>query len=201
MIDTPCPHLIDLVALSPTDNFSPSGDSNLFEIPSDSSDLGQSKSPFDLSASSGPWTDANLLADSNSMTSAFPDQNLPTFQANDILPGFPIGQADEKIAITPDDFNPFPFPPPVLRELLEPKCPAGKRVYCCSGGKAANNIGQGCSECMIFAVEHLLSCGKRLCADFCPGSIGNWLCYIKYFTLCCKGYVVRSFPVFSKLLR
>ena len=180
-------NLTDPVPLNPDDisyqgsDSDPPINTDLFKASFDSSEYGQSNLLVDLGGSSTSWIDANDLAG---------------FQQQDI----PIEQANDKVAVTMEDFIPFPLPQ--LKELLEPRCPAGKRAYCCSGGKAANNIGKVCSECTTFSSLDASFFWRAYVnhADSCPGSLSDWRCFLKYFTLCCKGYVVNSIPDFSQVL-
>lgn len=151
--------LVPLIPGNPSNIFSQSTDfdrpvdTNIFESPFDSPDNGLSKSSLELSGTSTPWIDANGLVGSTG-------QSVPASQAGDFQLSFDgtefppadyqVEQADDKIAIVPESSVafPFPFPELPLPQVLEPTCPAGKKAYCCSGGKAANNIGKGCGECI-----------------------------------------------------
>ena len=126
-------------------------DTSRFESPFDSPRYGLSRSPLELSGTSTPWIDAigSAVSTGPSVPASQAGDVQLNFDGTDFLQAdYPIGQGDDKIAMVPESSLAMPFPDVPLPQILEPTCPAGKKAYCCSGGKAANNIGKGCGECI-----------------------------------------------------
>lgn len=125
-------------------------DKSIFEIPDDSSDFGQPKA-LPLSVSSTPWLGANGYTDSfsQSFAASQEDDIQLGFERAEVQQEYQVEQADGKTVMFSDGFLPVPpsLTPPFI-QILEPTCPVGKKAFCCSGGKAAGNIGKGCGECM-----------------------------------------------------
>lgn len=126
-------------------------DLSIFEIPNDSSEFGQPK-PLPLSDSLTSRLGSNDFAGSIV-------RNFAASQEGDIEFGFEdtgmqqeyqVEQPGSRATMFSSGFPPTLIPPFI--QVLEPSCPAGKKAFCCSGGKAANNIGKGCGECMIISL-------------------------------------------------
>lgn len=149
--------LIDSVSLNIGDPSYQSSDSDhpvdvsIFETPYDSSGFGQPKY-LPLSDSSTPWLGVNGFTGSvgrNFADSQEGDVSF-AFDGTEMQQEYQVEQPDGKAAIFSEGSLPSPptlIPPSI--QLLEPSCPNGKKAFCCSGGKAAGNIGKGCGECMI----------------------------------------------------
>ena len=130
-------------------------DVSIFEVPNDSSEFGQSKS-LPLSENSTPWLDANDFAGSIVGSFAASQEGDVQWESGgtEMQQEYQAGQPDGKVTMLSNAF--LPFPPnliPPFMQVLEPSCPAGKKPFCCSGGKAANNIGKGCGECTIIPLR------------------------------------------------
>ena len=145
-------------------------DDNIFEIPFGSLDFGQPSS-FRWSDSPIPWIDANGLTESfdqNVVVSPEGDAEL-SFDRSEIEQEYQVEQADgENVMFSEAALSFLPLPPlprvptPPYIQILEPSCPGGKRPFCCSGGKAADNIGKGCGECTTFPFESMLASSASL---------------------------------------